>query len=228
VQPNTIDSGLTFEIKDNGGVGISYAIVKGKGLPAAGVLYVNYTRDDSFAAAAGPYTGESTPRLHSNGHNQLPLADAVIATLSDTEAYTIELWKDGATPGNAADDVQLATYTSALTKRPYGVSELGLASFATVTAPTKAQLRTFAENGGTITATWTLPAGIVPAHLHFFRSGSLGGNDTANLDLTATATSSVLIMAAPTADFGTVQGAGLNLFTSDAFGRELITIYNAN
>lgn len=228
LQPNMIDSGLTFEIQDEGGVGLSYAIVKGKGLPAAGVLYVNYTRNDSFGAAVGPYRGESTPRLHMNGHNQLPLSDAVIATLSDTEVYTIELWRDGGTPTNDGDDVKAATYTSALTKRPYRVSELSVSSFAVVTAPSKAQLRAFAENGGTITATWTLPAGKTAADLSFFRSGSLGGFDSLHVPLARTATSATLTIGAPTAGFGTVQGAGFNLFIADAFGRGLTTIYNAN
>ncbi|MDB5861850.1 MAG: hypothetical protein JWQ76_5539 [Ramlibacter sp.] len=227
-RPNTIDSGLTFEIKDDGGVGISYAVVTGKGLPAGGVLYVNYTRGDSFGAASGPYNGESTPKLFSNGHNQIPLSDAVIVSLSDTESYSIELWKDNGTPANLADDVKLATYSSALVKRPYRVADLSVASFATVTAPTKPQLLAFSQNGGSIGVTWTLPAGLASREVHFFRSGSLGGFDSLSVDAAATATTATLSIAAPAAGFGTVQGTGINLFAADAFGRELVTIYNAN
>jgi hypothetical protein len=228
LQPDQIDSGLTFEIKDEGGIGISYAVVTGKGLPAEGLLYVNYNRNSSFGVAAGPYNGEATPRLLSNGHNQYPLADAVIATLSDTESYSVELWRDNGTVADTGDDVKLATYTTAITKRPYLVSELTTASFAVVTAPTQAQLRSFAENGGTISPTWTLPAGTRAVELHFFRSGSMGGFDTVDVNLAAAATSASLTIGAPAGDFGTVQGAGFNLFVMDAFGRELVTIYNAN
>lgn len=228
LQPNRIDSGLVFEIKDEGGIGISHAIVKGKGLPAEGVLYVNYTRNSSFGVAAMPYQGEATPRLFQNGHNQVPLADGVITTLADNETYTVELWKDNGTPTNAADDVKLVTYTAAITKRPYQVSELGVSSFAAVSVPTRAQLRAFADNGGTITAAWTLPAGTRAVDLHFFRSGSLGGFDTVDVDLAPTATSATLSIGPRASTFGTVQGAGFNLFVQDAFGRDLVTIYNAD
>lgn len=228
-QPNHIDSGIAFEIRDEGGVGISYAVVRGKGLPAAGLLYVNYTRNNSFGLATMPYAGEATPRMLPNGHNQYPMADAAIATLADDEAYTVELWRDNGTLNNAADDVKLATYTSAIGKRPYLVSELAVSSFAAVTAPTQAQLRSFAQNGGTVGATWTLPAGKRAVDLHFFRSGSLGGFDSLDVELAATATSASLTIGAPAATgFGTLQGAGFNLWVMDAFGRELTTIYNVS
>ena len=57
----SIDSGLLFEIKDSGALGISYAIVKGKGLPVNGALYVNFINNSSFGAATttGVYTGSS-------------------------------------------------------------------------------------------------------------------------------------------------------------------------
>lgn len=226
LQRDVIDSGLRFDISDEGGRGISYAIVRGKGLPSGGVLYVNYTRDSSFGVAEGPYRGEQTPRLFHNGHDQVPLSDSAIATLSDTEAYTIELWRDNGTVQDTSDDVMLAAYTSALTKRPYMVSELGLGAFAAVTAPTQAALRSFAQNGGTLAVTWTLPTGKASSGVHFFRSGSTGF-DSADADVARTATSATLTMAAPTPEFGTLQAAGINLFVTDAFGRELVTIYNA-
>lgn len=225
---NVIDSGLTFEIKDEGGVGISYAIVKGKGLPAGGVLYVNYTSGNSFGVATGPYRGESTPRMFGNGHNQLPLSDVVIATLSDSEAYTIELWRDNGTATNLTDDVNVATYVNAIAKRPYLVGELSISAFATVTAPSKSQLRTLSQNGGTITATWTLPAGKSSSELHYFRSGSMGGMDNVDVDLTGSATSATFTIGPPASSFGTLQGAGFNLAIADSFGRELVTIYNSN
>ncbi|MEO5574552.1 MAG: hypothetical protein ABIR48_08765 [Gammaproteobacteria bacterium] len=227
-----IDTGLVADgFRDDGGLGIDYAIVKGKALPTAivgtggtsgGLLLVNYTSNNSFGVAQPPYSGITTPRLHSNGHNQHPLADADINTIADNEVYTHEFWEDNSTPSNLADDVLLATYTDVLGKRPYLNSELSAASFATITS-TAAAIQSAALNGGGLAVTWTLPAGLQSEEVHFFRSYNSGSSDSIDANVASTATSATLTIAAPT---GMVAGSGINLYVNDVFGRELRSTQN--
>ncbi len=223
-----IDTGLAADgFRDEGGRGIDYAIVTGKGLPtttggangtSAGLLLVNYTSNNSFgiAQSGAAYNGISTPKITA-GHNQFPLADAAINTIADNEVYTVEWWDDNNTPSNLADDVKMATYTDVLGKRPYLNSELTAASFATITT-TPAAIQSAATTGGNLVVTWTLPAGLRSFQVHFFRSYSSGSSDSIDADPTGTATSVTLTIAAPT---GTVYSSGINLFVEDVFGREL-------
>ncbi|MES2973580.1 MAG: hypothetical protein V4757_08215 [Pseudomonadota bacterium] len=222
-----IDTGLTFEIKDDGARGIDYAIVKGPGLPVEGVLYVNFTSNNSFGAATGTYAGESTQKLHMNGHNQIPLGDGAIGSIPDNATYTVELWDDGTTTGNMGDDVLMATYTAKLGKRPHLSSELTTASFAVITAPSAANLTAFALAGGSQLVTWTLPAGASAVELHYFRSSVSFNGDNTSIDLAAAATSGTLTMTVWSAgSYGALQANGINLYIHDAFGRELVTIFN--
>lgn len=217
----SIDTGLEFNVKDEMGTGIDYAVAKGTGLPAEGLLLVNGNDGNSFFAAQAPYSGSTTTPLLPNGRNQYPLADATIGTIADTEAYTIELWDDKNTPNDVSDDAKVATYTNVLNKRPYLSTELSAGAFADITTAASA-IGSFAASGGSLTVNWALPAGKSANSLHFWRSyGS--SQDSADDNLTATATSSGLTMPAPTA---TVQGAGLNLHIIDVYHRELTTIKN--
>ena len=228
-----IDTGLALEIKDEGAVGIDYAIVTGPGLPATtggangaseGALLVNAISNNSFRLAqpGSPYNGTSTALL-TNGHNQLALSDTVIGGIGNNEAYTVTLYDDAGTPSVLADDVAIVggTYTNVLGKRPYLLTELSAASFPTITT-TATQIGSFATAGGNLTVSWTLPSGLTSEEVHFFRSGT-SGQDSTDADVTATATSTLLTIAAPTA---TITGSGINLYAEDVFGRELVTIIN--
>jgi hypothetical protein len=251
LQTNHIDTGLIFEIKNPTAAGLAsisatvpanvsyYAIVTGKGLPAAGALYVGdftQTGNSFFAAAVGAaYTGPATtPRLSNFGFNQFPLLDSAITPLVDNEIYTIKIFQDNGTLTTTTDDVLLATYTSTPGKRPYLFSELSVASFAAITAPTKTELTVFANTGGTITVSWTLPTTILGAksdQLDYFRIGTTGSSDNVFLSLAFTATSVPLTILSPTAagiGTGPVQNNGINLDITDSFNRQLETIYNGN
>jgi len=240
---------------------IYYAIVTGAGLPDSGALYVGNDAlaqaGNSFrATSASPlgYAGNDTPSLNNFGHNQYPLTDSVIGALADNEIYTIKICHDnetvtlalnatvtpavGATACQAgantvatSDDVLLATYTSNAGKRPYLRTELTVASFAAVTAPSKTALTAFANAGGTITVSWTLPTATLGAKsegLHYFRSGSTGSDNT-DVNLLATATSTPLTMLSlADTNLGTLCANGFNLRIDDIFGRELTTIYNGD
>jgi hypothetical protein len=222
-----IDSGLTFEIKDSGGRGIDYAIVKGPGLPVAGMLYVNFTGNDSFGVGTGTYAGSGTQHLRPDGHNQIPLDDTAIGSIPDNATYTVELYDDNNTAGNMGDDVLMATYTTVVPKRPQLSTELGLAAFAAITAPTAQQLTAFALAGGTQLVSWTLPSGTKASNLHYFRSSVNFSGDNSDLDLAATATSGSLVMTPwSVGTYGALQANGINLTILDSFGRELTTIFN--
>lgn len=248
LQSNYIDTGLHFEIKQPTVEGLAsiaavvppgaryYAVITGAGLPAAGALYVSdfsQTGGSFYATAALPtaYTGNTTPRLNNFGHNQYPLPDASIAAISDNSVYAIKIYHDNGTSAanGTGDDVLLATYTSNAGKRPYLRSELSVASFATITAPTKSALAAFAVSGGTMNFSWNLPtaiAGAKSSSLHYFRSGS-SGNDSADVDLAAAATTtSLTIFPASSVGIVTPINSGFNLYINDSFGRELTTIFN--
>ena len=246
LQPDTIDTGLQFIISEPTATGLAainanvptaaryYAVVSGAGLPLAGALYVRAQNGGSFYAAAGApstYAGANTPPLQSRGQNQYPLSDTAIAALLDNAIYTIKIYHDNATAvANATgDDVLLATYASNGGKRPYLASELAVASFAAITAPGKAALTDFANAGGTIIVTWTVPAlGGLPSRLHFFRNGSTGA-DTFNIDLLPAARNTVLsVPSAAAAGIGTVSSNGIDFSLSDTFGRELVTVYDGS
>ena len=250
LQTNYIDTGLKFSIKAPTAAGLAsinstvptgasyYAVVTGSGLPAAGALYVSdlsQTGSGFYAAAGAPstYAGNTTPQLSNFGQNQFPLSDTAIAALLDNEIYTIKIYHNNATAtANAtSDDVLLATYTSNAGKRPYLKTELAVASFAVITAPTKAALTAFANAGGTITVTWTLPTttlGAKSGDVHYFRKGSTGSTPT-GVDVAATATSAGLtITSLAAANIGTLVSNGIVLSINDSFNRELKTIYNGS
>jgi len=231
---------VSMEIKDQGGRGIDYAIVKGKGLPtttggangtSAGALLVNFTSKNSFrlAQSGAAYNGINTLSITTGGHNQFPLADAAISQFGENEVYTVELWDDATTPSNLADDTMLASYTGVLGKRPYLNSELSAASFPTITT-TPAAIQTFATAGGNLTVTWTLPAGIRSNEVHFVRNGGCtsqgcvsSDTDDISADVAGTATSATLTIGAPTF---TVQASGINIYAVDVFNRELAVHFN--
>jgi hypothetical protein len=241
---NYIDTGLTFEIEAPSAAGLAainqtvpngasyYAIVTGPGLPGAGALYVGTLSSGNsfYASSSAPagYVGDTTLHLTTYGHNQYPLSNTTIGALLDNETYTIEIYHDNATVtvGATGDDVLLETYTSSPGKRPFLTSELAVASFAPITAPTKAALNTFGTAGGTMNVTWTLPSGTTTSGLHYFRSGSTGFDST-DVNLASTATSGQIITSSlASANIGNLVANGFNLTVQDTFGRELTTIFN--
>jgi hypothetical protein len=215
----TLKTLLNLEVGDEGGQGIDYATVTGAGLPSDGVLLVNYVSDGSFALANPPYIGITTQQTITAGsnHGYVLSDDSVIGAIPDDAIYTVELWEDNGTPSDLSDDTQLAVYTAQLTKRPYLNSELSSALFPTITTPSSV-IGDAARNGGNLTVTWTLPAGLKAEEISFYRSLETGNFDSIDNNLEATATSTTFVIGAPT---GTIYGNGISLFTNDAFGRDV-------
>lgn len=216
---------------------IHYAIVTGKGLPTSGggrdgvspgALLVDYS-NGNFNFAQGPYNGMNTPRLIDiNGFtifsNMLPLSNTNIGLIADNETYTIKVYSDNGTPSNLADDILQATYTEVVGKKPYLSTELSVASFPAVST-TAAQVGTFANNGGSLTANWTLPPGLKGDEFDFARYDGVSNLEIDNTDLSATATSATVSWLAPTFN---VTGYNIQVRARDTFNRSLETIVGQN
>jgi hypothetical protein len=145
----------------------------------------------------------------SNG-SFIPLNDFQIATIPDVDAmYTINLYD------NTAGAMTLKeTYTPTLLKRPILNSALAPSSFPTITGRTPTTLVGF--TGGTVSATWTMPAGL-QAFAYYVPLEGAGQNATIQKqlrpgDLSASVTFTPLGW---TATFG-----GINLIAKDSYGRE--------
>jgi hypothetical protein len=227
VNSGVIDSGLNFVVKDLAPAGISYAIVQGQGLPAAGVLLVNGNDGNAFYLAQPPYlgTGSLTPALDvgTPGRTLYPMPSYIIATIGDAQTYTVQLWKDNGTPSNTADDILVATYTSTLSKRPHLQSELYPAAFATVTT-SQSSLGNFARVGGSLTVRWTLPAGKASEYVNFFRTFNAPTPETTFDAAVAAAATSVKLTTTPPG--ATVQSNGVNVVVQDPYLRELWTQFS--
>jgi len=196
---DTIISGLVLDIHDPGlflsGNGV--AVITGPG--GVNQVYVNDIRWDYFVMPGN------------NGSPVMALTDAQIALIPDVNAeYTISLYD------NTAGLMTLKeTYTETIRKRPYLNSALTPASFPTFTSATPSTLVGF--TGGTVSATWTLPAGLGADYFHVYL-----GNETnsANGEKRLSAGNlSASVLFTPlgwTATYG-----GMNLGVTDSYGREL-------
>ena len=211
-----IKSGIWMEVSAPADLNVNYAIVKGPGLPLAGVLLAKTASQDKFSIMVdgATYNGVNTPTVCNN--NRYFMNDTLIALVPDNATYTIELIDDLDTLPNMSDDLPLHTYTSTLTKAPVLNASLTTANFATLTG---SNLAAIAVSGGTLNVTWTLPADRFMEGVHVFRQNATG-QVSEDFDVAATATSlTKFIEPAP----GATEFSGLNLLAVDIFGREYAT-----
>ena len=145
----------------------------------------------------------------------IPLNDSQIASIPDVNAtYTINLYD------NTAGAMTLKeTYTETILKRPILNSALTPASFPTFTSRTPTTLVGFA--GGTVSATWTLPAGLQARHYYVWMSGA-GNNATEEKQLSAGDLSGSLTF---TPLGWTATMGGFTIGAEDSYGR-LLEIMN--
>ena len=212
-----IKSGIWPEVSAPADLNVNYAIVKGPGLPLAGVLLAKTVSEGKFGVMddGATYNGVSTPIICN--FNRYFMDDTQIASVPDNAAYTIELFDDFNTPSNMSDDVVLHTYTSTLTNAPVLSASLTAANFATLTG---SNLAAIAVSGGTLNVTWTRPANMFMEGVHVFRPNATGGVFE-EFDVVATATSLTKpLVAAPGTE---VANSGINLLAFDIFGREFAT-----
>lgn len=195
-----ISTGLNINIEDQGGKGITSAVVTGKGITNS-VTLVNQI-DYSWFTIQGNYGG-----------NVYTMDDTQISAIADSgEVYTVKLYS-GAT--------LLATYTEKLTKRPYKNTELSAASFPAISAPTPTQLRSF--NGGTFAVSWTLPAGLTNDWLSLYLNDNSGNSAQAEYSLAAADTTKSITLDAITSTGQTFSPTNRSIWLSanDSYGRQL-------
>lgn len=145
----------------------------------------------------------------------IPLNDSQIASIPDVNAtYTINLYD------NTAGAMTLKeTYTETILKRPILNSALTPASFPTFTSRTPTTLVGF--TGGTVSATWTLPAGLQARHYYVWMSGA-GNNAVEEKQLNAGDLSGSLTFT-PLGWTATI--GGITIGAEDSYGR-LLEIMN--
>jgi len=201
---NPIITGLNLSVRDPflflSGDGV--AVITGPG--GVNQVYVNDISRDYFVIP-GNY-----------GSPTLPLTDEQIALIPDVNAvYTIALYD------NTAGLMTLKeTYTETIRKRPYLNSELTVASFPAITSITPASHVGF--TGGTVSATWTLPAGLTPDWYEVWMADASGTNTASAEKFNMNATDlSAFVTFAPLG--WTVDYASVQLGVQDSFGRFLQT-----
>jgi len=196
-----IRTGLVLDLEDShlflGGNGV--AVITGPG--GVNETFVYDISSSYFRRLAAPYSGPL-----------IPLDDSQIALIPDVNAtYTINLYD------NTAGAMTLKeTYTETIRKRPYLNSALTPASFPTVTGRTPATLVGF--TGGTVSATWTLPAGLQANYYYVWMSGA-GNNATEEKQLNAGDLSGS-VMFTPLGWTATI--GGISVGTHDSYGREVM------
>lgn len=201
-----IQTGLHLNIRDQGAKGIAKAVVTGPGLPSTGITLIKDIASSQFTIQA--------PIVNTGG-GWFPMEEATIAAMPETGAtYSIEL-RDAA-------NVLMTTYTYTIKKRPYKPSELTTASFPAITAPTLTAWRAF--TGGSLSVTWTIPAGLQADFMSVFLSGT-GGSSQAEKTLAPTATTTTLTIQPQdsTGTTFTITGRNLEVSVVDSFGRYLRT-----
>jgi hypothetical protein len=139
-----------------------------------------------------------------------------IEAIPDNAQYSFVL-RD-ALDGGGSD---LATYTGTISKRPLMSTELSSASFPAITAPTDATL--WAYTGGSLTVTWTLPAGLANRSLDLQVADSTRTH-TVMVSVRPSAADRSKILTIPFADISfTVAGRSLWLQATDIYDRSFTT-----
>ena len=198
-----IFSGLSLDIEDRGGKGITSAVVTGAGLPSGGITLINNIANHYF---------EIQGQI---GGNLYSMTDTAIGAIADTGAsYTVKLY---------IGTTLAATYTEKLKKRPYLSTELTAASFPTITSPTVAQLHAFA--GGNATVSWTLPSGLSNDWMSVQVADNSGNSAIFEASLLSTDTSKsfTLIPVTSTGQTFTITQGWIWLSAWDSYGRQLAT-----
>lgn len=236
-------SGLWPQVNDRGGLGISFAVVNGPGLPSTGLLLFSDANSgtasgDLTIAAGAPstYAGTATAAMGTQacGFSSLyPLQDADIANAmsgstmggsamsASAWTYTIDLYKDG-TPGtpSLANGTKIATYTTTLAAPPLTSTQLSAAMFVSGETATPAPLSLANSNTsavGSSTISWTAPtaSGLDASNVGIWvNNNTPGGNAWTDKDIAGDATS--VTLAVPQVAGATNAGVTID-YIDDAF-----------
>jgi len=207
-QPNApplqqIQTGIYLDLKDPhlflSGNGV--AVITGPG--GVNETFVYDISNTYFRRLSDPYVGDL-----------IALNDSQIALIPDVNAtYTINLYD------NTAGAMTLKeTYTETILKRPILNSALSVASFPTITN-TPTTLVGF--TGGTVSATWTLPAGLQSRYYAVGVNDDAGNNAYEEIHTLSAGDLSASVTFTPLGWTATHGGFGIGV--DDIYGRELST-----
>ncbi len=212
----TIKTGLRFSLDGaNTNPLIDYVVVKGLGLPTAGIKMVR---------SSGNFVIETTPDSQILACATAGATGCVdTAAMLDNTGYTFELWDDKNTPTDITDDTMTGTSTTVLSKAPYSsayVTSNAAKLFPTITPPT---LASFLLGGGQ-SVSWTLPAGIRADEVAFdWTDGTLSGHQDAD----AGPTSVSVNVNVGTFSFTPTSG-NVSLVAEDIYGRKIVVSVKLN
>jgi hypothetical protein len=145
----TFETGFSFWILDDTGYAYNHntrsAIITGAGLPPAGVVMQHNGVGTMFSIY--PNTGEGSHYFISD--------DGILSGIPDGSVYTVHLFAETADVVSLSDS-PLAAYTTTHKKRPLLNSELNVAIFPTLTAPTSHALSD-TNIPGVLNVNWSNP-----------------------------------------------------------------------
>jgi hypothetical protein len=206
----TYITGLNLDIDDRAQIGIKSAVVTGPGLPAAGVTLTSQPNQTWLTLPVN---------CTACTNNNYRMTDADIAKIAAHSTYTIVLYGTSATP--------LATYADLIPVPP--VFNGALAAMAFPSISNVGNLAGY--TGGTLTPTWTIPAGLLGDFLEInvFQLGASGPgqNQFVEDDLntkTGSSGTSTLVIDAPLGG-GTWSGGNYSIGAWDQYGGQIHTNY---
>ncbi len=194
---------------------IDYVVVKGPGLPTAGIKMVRQS---------GNFVIENTPDSQILACATTGATGCVdTAKMLDNTGYTFELWDDKNTPADTADDTRTGTSTTVLSKAPYSstyVTDNATKLFPTITPP---NWTSFLQGGGQ-SVSWTLPTGIRADEVAFdWTNGTSSGHQDAD----AGPTSVSVNVNVGTLLFTPTSG-NVSLVAEDIYGRKIVVSVKLN
>lgn len=212
---NKAATGLSLDIFNHALKPIGSAVVKGPGLPSAGVTLVAQANNTGFwlkSYSDNPSIAFISPSLYE-------MDDAAIGNLAANGIYTVALYSNDATP------VLLATYTEVVPVAP--VLNTALATMAFPEVGGMSNLMNFA--GGTLLPTWNIPAGllgdVLSVNLYQWANGMNTANQGVEYDISAKAATGTANMVTTAPPSGMWTGGNYWIQAWDANGRKVFSNY---
>ncbi len=193
-----VTTGLEFVIRDpdttNDPGAIAYIVVKGPGLPAAGVKYVNPNTGDAFNIAGGI---DSYYRMATTCGGTNTLGDAAIAAIPDRSRYELQAFDaNGAALALGTD----GKYVEGIPQRPMTLAEVGAAGvFPVIADTTLAAFAAYAGGDFAYSASNLIPARYVFTQLNYISANGVIQSTEADVVTATGLVTGTLTLPAPTA-----------------------------
>ena len=197
------ESGLHFDIKDVGNLGLQSVKVTGTGLPASGITLSKPANEPVWLYIDTQYQNS----ILNNTHDYV-MNDTTIGSIPDNSIYTFEFYD--------ANSTLIETRTRKISKRPFTSTELTDGHFPTFGITSHSL--SAANIGGTLTFTYAKPTAFVTAWLYggleFWDNSSNSAQYEKNLLLNQSSASII----SGTPSWTATQGH-FSIFAGDEFSR---------